>query len=260
MSVSMTRVALVTGAGRGIGRSIAVALARTGWDVAVTSRSGDQLAETAALVGPTGRKVLAVTGDVTRSEDVDRVCEQTQSKLGPVDLLVNNAGDAGIAGAFAGADTERWWRVVETNVRGPALYCATLLPGMIERRRGQIININSMQGSKVSGASSAYGVSKAALMRFTDALAGELVGTGVEVIDFSPGLVRTTMTSGRPDLDALPPDAWNTAEAAAGMVATLASGRYRGLSGRFVRLTDDLDALAAELAGDPDRRVLRLRK
>ncbi|MFF7368550.1 SDR family NAD(P)-dependent oxidoreductase [Streptomyces tricolor] len=253
----MPDVAVVTGASRGIGRAIAARLAKSGYDLALVARSEGPLAETAALVEGFGRRALTVAADITRRDDVERVRTTVLDAFGHVDVLVNNAGYASRPQPFAEWDPDDWWQVIETNLRGPALLCRALLPGMLARRSGYIVNINSLQGSKVSGAGSAYGVSKAGLMRLTDALADEVRGSGVTLFDLSPGLVRTEMTSGRPDLDALPESAWSPPEAAAEKLAHLLSGRYDALHGRFVHLTDDLDDLVGRLAGDA--RLLRMR-
>jgi len=196
----MADVALVTGAGRGIGRAIAVRLAEEGYAVGITARSVDQLEETADLVRRAGGRVAIAPGDVTDFGDVTKVCRAISDALGPVDVLVNNAGYAGLPEPFAEIDPDDWWRVVETNVRGPVNFSRALLPDMVRRKRGYVVNVNSMQGSKVLGASIAYGASKAALMRFTDALATEIADSAVVVVDLSPSLVRTTMTANRPDL------------------------------------------------------------
>lgn len=256
--MSSGRVALVTGAGRGIGRVIAVRLAEEGFDVGITARSVKQLTETAELIKQRGRRVVVAQGDVTSSGDVSRVLAGVTTTLGPVDVLVNNAGYLGRYGSFADSEPDDWWRVVETNVRGPALCTRAVLPSMLSRRRGHIININSLQGSRSGGTSAAYSVSKAALMRLTDSIAAETTGSGVVVMDLSPGLVRTAMTDDRPDLGLLPAEEWTPPEAAAGHVAALVSGRYDALHGRFVHVSDDLDSLLPRTAAHPDARVLRL--
>ncbi|MFU8854415.1 SDR family NAD(P)-dependent oxidoreductase [Micromonospora sp. SL1-18] len=253
-----TRVAVVTGAGRGIGQVIATRLASAGYDVGITARSADQLAITTDLIEQTGRRAIATPGDVTDPIDVARVIDTVTDQLGPVDLLVNNAGYLGRYGPFVESQTDDWWRVVETNVQGPVLYTRALLPAMLRRGRGHIININSLQGSHALGTSVAYAVSKAALMRFTDALAEEISGSGVAVMDLSPGLVRTVMTDDRPDLDSIPDSEWTPPEVAAQKVVDLVSGRYDKLHGRFIHVLDDLDDLLSRVAAYPDGRVLRL--
>jgi NAD(P)-dependent dehydrogenase (short-subunit alcohol dehydrogenase family) len=129
---------------------------------------------------------------------------------------------------------------------------------MVSRGRGYIINMNSLQGSRGGETSAAYAVSKAALMRFTDTVAAEVAGTGVIVLDVSPGLVRTSMTDERPDLNAIPDDEWTPPETAANHIVALASGKYDALHGRFVHASDNLDDLLKLIEGHTDGRVLRL--
>src|SRR5438445_186931 len=133
-------IALVTGGGRGIGRAIALRLARDGWSVVITARSADQLAETVALAA--GIRITAIAADVTQPDEVT----QLVSQAGAVDLLVNNAGTGGPFGPFWENDPDEWWRCLEVNLRGPMLCCRGVLPGMIERRRGRIVNVVSGAG------------------------------------------------------------------------------------------------------------------
>jgi 3-oxoacyl-[acyl-carrier protein] reductase len=252
----LSGTALVTGAGRGIGRAISVGLAREGYKVGITARSRDQLRETADYVEAVGGTAAIAVGDVVNQTDVARVHTAVARELGPIDLLVNNAGYASRPQRFTEIDPAEWWRVVETNVLGSVLFAREVLPSMLARGTGRIINMNSMMGSRLVGASVAYGVSKAALMRFTDSIAEEFAGTGVVLFDLSPGLVRTEMTANRADLDALPADAWSKPEAAAEKIVELASGKYDRLSGRFIKVTDDLADLVERIEGDD--RYLRM--
>lgn len=261
----MTEVALVTGAGRGIGREIARKLASAGFAVALTARSEDQIEETAALIRAAGGRALAVPADVLDAQEVAAVCTTVAEALGPVDVLVNNAGISGEMRPFLDTAPADWWRVLETNLRAPALFSRQVLPAMVARGSGHVVNINSLQGSDGAGSPPAYGVSKAALMRFTDSLAAELAGTGVTVVDLSPGLVRTAMTRDRADLAAVPDEKWQPPQKAAEQVLALVSGGYEELHGRFVHATDDLAELLVRVrentaAGDGDLRVLRLRR
>jgi 3-oxoacyl-[acyl-carrier protein] reductase len=256
------RVTLITGAGRGIGREIAVRLGAAGHRLCLTSRTSDELAETAALVTEAGGpEAITVTGDVTRPDDVDRVCRTAEDAFGPIEVLINNAGFLGGIDRFVDMDVETWWRVMEINLRGPVLFLHRVLPSMIEHGGGRVINISSKAAfqTDLRGAASAYGVSKAALLRLSAVLSAELAGTGVIVIDLSPGMVRTAMTAQRPDADRLPPDAWTPASAAAGHVEALLSGRYDALNGHFVHVVDDLDDLLLRIANaGPGARTLRL--
>ncbi|SRR6266545_1710572 len=253
-------VTLITGAGRGIGREIAIRLGSAGHRLALTSRTSHELTETADLITEAGGKAIAVTGDVTRPDDVDRVCRTAEDALGPIEALVNNAGFLGGLDRFLDADIAAWWRVIEINLRGPVLFLRRVLPSMVEHGRGRVININSRAAfeTDLRGAASAYGVSKAALLRLNAALTAELAGTGVIMIDISPGMVRTAMTAQRPDADQLPPEAWTPVSAAAEHIEALLSGRYDALNGHFVHVLDDLDDLLQRINANPRARILQL--
>jgi NAD(P)-dependent dehydrogenase (short-subunit alcohol dehydrogenase family) len=229
-----------------------------GYAVAITARTPGEVDQTRQLVLDAGHRACAVTADVTDPASVSGLLARVADELGPVDVLVNNAGYAGTMQPFWETELDQWRRCLATNVIGPVNLIAAVLPSMRERGCGHIINMNSLQGSDPAGSPLPYGVSKAALMRLTDGLAGQLTGTGVIVVDLSPGLVRTAMTAGRPDLDSVPDHAWAPPEAAARQAVALASGRHDSLHGRFVWASDDLEALSVTVAKDPDARVLRL--
>ena len=239
------RVALVTGAAGGIGSAVADALTAAGLVVARTDLAGDG---------------LTAAGDVSRPDDVERICRAVEADLGPVDVLVNAAGTYGQRVPFTSTDPEVWWRVLEANLRGPALLCRRLVPGMVERGRGLVVDVNSKASvwDDPGQSSVAYSVSKAGLARFTAALAGELAGTGVVVVDLSPGMVRTGMTASRPDIDEIPDHWFVPATAAAEKVAALVSGAYDELHGHFVHALDDLEELLALVRADPRTRTLSL--
>ncbi len=251
-------VVLITGAGRGIGRACAIEFARAGYAVGLAARSGGELDETRALVAGAGGRACAVVTDITDPDGVAALHERVTEELGAIDVLVNNAAYAGTMQPFWETSLEQWRQALTTNVIGTVLVTRAVLPAMRDRGHGHVINMNSLQGSDPAGSPLPYGVSKAALMRLTDGLAGQLAGSGVVVFDLSPGLVRTAMTSGRPDLDALPESAWAPPEEAARQAVALAGGKYDALHGRFIRARDDLDALLEVVSGDPDARILRL--
>jgi len=267
------QVAIVTGGGRGIGRAIAQALARQGAAVAVTARSGEQLAETVALITVAGGRAIAVPADVTAPPAVERVVIQTEQQLGPVDLLVNNAGAAGPLGPLWEIAPEEWWRAVGTHVYGMGLYAHAVLPGMVARHRGRIITVASAVSSGPFPSASSYGCAKAAQVYLTETLAAETQVHNIRVFAIHPGLVRSAMTEGvmqsaagqrwfpqyQPRFAAgedVPP------ERAAQLVVWLASGQGDGLSGRFLSVTDDVAELArwAEEIRRDERYVLRWRK
>ena len=246
----MTGTALVTGGGRGIGRTIARVLTSAGWAVAVT---GLRTAEQAVAAGDAA---LAVTADATDAAAMAEAVRRTEDELGPLDLVVANAGRFEAAGPLWETDPDEWWRDVEVNVRGPMLAMRLALPGMVQRRRGRVVVLGSGMGTTPVPYASGYATSKAAVMRLVDSVAGELTGTGVAVFCISPGLVATDMTEfpesylehypdwrGRAEREGVPP------EHAAELVLALASGRHDALSGRFLRTTTDLDK-AAGTGGD----------
>jgi 3-oxoacyl-[acyl-carrier protein] reductase len=253
------QVALITGAGRGIGRELACRLARLGWDLGLTARSANELAATAELVRAAGAREVTVGGDVSQPDHVEAVCLAVETGLGPIELLVNNAAVTGEYEPISESDPAAWWRVMEINTRAPLMFARRLVPAMVDRGRGYVININSLDCSRPTRAGApAYSVSKTALRRLTELLALQLEGTGVVVLDLSPGMVRTAMGGSRPDADQIPPEAWVDAAVAADKVEQILSGRYDSLHGRFVHARDDLDALVAMVAVQPDARFLRL--
>jgi short chain dehydrogenase len=136
-------VALVTGGGRGIGRAIALALAREGAAIAIAARSPEELGRTLAELHVIHGRAIAVRADVTDRAAVERTVADTEARLGPIDFLVNNAGSASTVGPIWEVDPDEWWREVEVNLRGPLLCARAVLPGMIARRRGRIVNMAS---------------------------------------------------------------------------------------------------------------------
>ncbi len=252
------QVAIVTGAGRGLGRATALALARAGARVVVIARSEEQLAETVRGVTEAGGEALAVVADVSDAAAVERMAREVERTLGPVDLLVNNAGTVGPLGPMWEADPGDWWHSIEVNLRGPYLCSHAQLPGMIERRHGRIINLSTGAATVAVAYMGAYVVAKTALTRFTENLAAELINSGVSVFAIDPGTVRTAMTEQVLESEAgkkwLP---WFRelfdrgrdvpAEKAAQLVVQLASGRADALSGRFIDVSDDLAKLLERL-------------
>ena len=256
-------VVLITGGGRGLGRAYAEALARTGAQVAVTARSADELAETVALIEQAGGRGLALPADVTDPRAVTAVVAAVESQLGPIDVLINNAGMFQAIGEVGQVDPAAWWREVEVNLRGPYLCTHAILPSMIARRSGRIINVVSEAGTVAIGYVSAYSVSKTALIRLTETLADETRPYGITVLAAHPGTVRTPMseyarTSPRVAELAQPVQAWfehlfeaqldtPITQAVAFMLA-LAEGRADALSGCYLDVDADLAALTAQAA------------
>jgi 3-oxoacyl-[acyl-carrier protein] reductase len=245
----LSRVALVTGGGRGIGADVARELASDGWRVAVTGRTAEQVEAVARELDG-----LALVGDVARREDVERWA----AEAGAVELLVANAGTAIWDQAAWELEPEEWWRVFEVNVLGVYLCCRAVVPGMIERGRGRIVITGSGSSYLPGSSTTAYGASKAAVGRFGETLAAQLRPHGIPVFVISPGLVRTEMTSRFRD------DApWTPPELAPRLVRELASGRFDALSGRYIHAEhdppDELEARVEAILRD-DLNALRLRR
>jgi NAD(P)-dependent dehydrogenase (short-subunit alcohol dehydrogenase family) len=192
MAILTGRVALVTGGGRGIGRAIALALATYGAKVSVTARSVDAIHAVSAELGENG---MAVAGDVTQPEDVQRIIQTTTETFGPIDILVNNAGTLGPMGHLEDTDPAAWTQAVAVNLFGVYYFMQALLPGMKARGYGRIINIGT-GAAKGNGMKniSAYSTSKAAMTMLTRHTAVDLADTGVTVNSVAPGVVDTAMT------------------------------------------------------------------
>jgi NAD(P)-dependent dehydrogenase (short-subunit alcohol dehydrogenase family) len=263
------KVAVVTGGGRGLGRAFAQALAAAGYAVAVLARTEAELAETVVLIERSGGRASAFPTDVVDGTAVDRAFTEVEHTLGPVDLLVNNAGVVGPLGPFAECDVGAWWRTLEVNLQGQMLCAHRVLPGMIARRRGRIVNIASGGGATMLPYFSAYVTSKTALIRFSECLAFEVKDHGIAVFAMGPGTVRTALSEyslnspeGRTWLPwfrdifeegrDLPP------ERPAALLVALASGKADVLSGRYVYPPDDLDRLIAEAREIEARKLYSL--
>jgi NAD(P)-dependent dehydrogenase (short-subunit alcohol dehydrogenase family) len=263
VSDSRSPVVLITGASRGIGRAIALRFAAGGARVALLARSAAGLRETLDAVHDAGGEGEAFTADVTDERAVAGAQREVARSLGPVDVLVNNAGVAGPAGEMWEVDPTEWWRTVDVNLRGTFICSRAVLPTMVGRRQGRIINVVSNAGAHRWPYFTAYAVSKAAVIKLTESLAAETRDHGVAVFAMHPGVVRAGLTDAvfadwpRPAEGSLGERvrSWFereiaegrtvSAEQAAGLVFELASGRADALSGRYIAIEDDLDALIA---------------
>jgi 3-oxoacyl-[acyl-carrier protein] reductase len=222
------KVALVTGASRGIGRAIAVALARAGADVAVNYRSRQDAArETAAQVAALGRRSLVVAADVSVAAEVTRLVAEVEAGLGPVDILVNNAG---VARPLPLEQlTERDFdEMVAVNLKSAFLLTQAVLPGMRSRRWGRLINVSSVAAQVGGVVGSHYAASKAGLHGLTHAYASLLAKEGVTANAIAPALIETDMVTSNPRArpDLIPVGRFGAAEEVADMVVMLAANGY----------------------------------
>lgn len=206
------KVAIVTGAGRGIGKAIALTLAEAGADIVAVARTAKQIEQTAEEIRKLGRKALAIPTDVTKEDQVKRAVEQTISQFGKIDILVNDAGIgspmkpvAFIPGAkFLGWELaednwdkqltpEEWHRVIDTNLTGAFLFAQAVGPHLLRQKKGKVVNISSNSAELGTPYSSAYCVSKAALSMFTRCLASEWAPFNINVNAIGPGDTNTEM-------------------------------------------------------------------
>jgi NAD(P)-dependent dehydrogenase (short-subunit alcohol dehydrogenase family) len=263
------QIAIVTGAGRGIGKSIALRFAAEGASVALTSRNRAQLEQVAGEIESAGGRALAVAGDVTQRNDVARVVNTTAEKLGAVSLLVNNAGIAGPYGPIGIVDPDQWWAAQEVHLRAPLLFMSAVLPGMIERRAGRIINISSPRCHMLTPSLSAYSLGKTAQNRLAELVANEVKEHGIQAFALDPGSIMTEMadeTMSNPDAQRWVPKMVERLHELKGKLGlqdgmewctsrclAFAAGRYDALSGRYIDRTDDPDALLEKPAPKPPR-------
>lgn len=262
------QVAVVTGGGRGIGRAIALELARAGALTAFLARSQSELDKTVQIIEHAGGRAQAFATDVADASTVRTVMRNVERSLGPVDVLVNNAATGGPIGPFWENDTDQWWQALEVNLRGPALCSRAVLPGMVARHHGRIVNIAS--SAIPIPYFSSYATGKTALIRFTETAAAELAPHGVQMFALAPGTVRTAMSEY--SLNSPEGQRWLpwfrgifeqgldiSAERPARLVVELASGRADKLSGRILSMSDDLDLLLTNEKEIQENKLFSLR-
>ncbi|MEP1354203.1 MAG: SDR family oxidoreductase [Tateyamaria sp.] len=185
----MGKVAVVTGAGRGIGKSTALTFAKAGADIAICARSQSDIAEVCAEIESLGRRCFAQAMDIGEAGETEAFCKGVLGAFSAVDIIVNNAGAYLERGAFEDSDPDLWWKTMEVNLRGPYLITRHLIADM--RKGGKIINLTSGKGYAAGANSSAYHVSKAALNMMTDGLANELWARDIDVNSLVPGPTAT---------------------------------------------------------------------
>jgi len=211
MQIITGKTALITGAGRGIGRATAIAFAREGINVGLLGRTIENLEKVAAELKEFGVKVSLATADVSNMESVNTAVESIKAELGAIDILVNNAGISKF-GNFLEVDPEDWTKIIQVNVMGVYYVTRAVLPEMIERQTGDIINISSTAGQKGAPVTSAYSASKAAVIALSESLMLEVRKQNIRVTTLTPSTVATDMavelklTDGNPEKVMQPED------------------------------------------------------
>jgi 2-deoxy-D-gluconate 3-dehydrogenase len=234
--------AFVTGASRGIGRSIAVALAGAGADVALVARSEHGLAETAADIAAVGRKAFVIPADVTSHEAVESAAATAIEQLGHVDVVVNNAGGSNFMAAFLDLRLAGWDKLMRLNLDSAVYVCHAIGGHLVERGEGSVINVASVAGLTGSPLLSPYGAAKAGLISLTKSLAVEWGATGVRVNALCPGWPATDLNrqlwddpvSGPATVATVPMHRWGRAEEMAGPAVFLASAASSYMTGQVV--------------------------
>jgi NAD(P)-dependent dehydrogenase (short-subunit alcohol dehydrogenase family) len=187
------QIAIVTGGGRGLGRAVAETLAALGASVVLASRNAPELDEVVKAIKKTGGHALAQTAEVSDDRQVQDLVRATERWVGPATILVNNAGTVDPIAPLARSDTALWLRNIGVNIGGTYLPIRHVLPGMLERGAGRIVNISSGSATRPSPGWTAYSAAKAGVVQLTRSLAIELEGTGVTACAYNPGAMDTDM-------------------------------------------------------------------
>ena len=252
------KVALITGAGRGIGRLAAIRLAGRGVRVALVSRSAGQLADTAGEIEARGGVSIVIPGDVGSPQSVAAIKAEVENRLGPPSILINAAGVFGPIQLVWKTDPAAWIDTIMVNAIGPYLTCHAFVESMVRQGWGRIVNVTSAAALHEPGPiNSAYGTSKAALNQFTRHLAAEIAGSGVTANVIHPGDVKTDMWADiRDGVEDLGPiaqryrdwAAWvestggDDPEKASDLIEALMSERAKSINGRFLWIKDGLQS------------------
>jgi NAD(P)-dependent dehydrogenase (short-subunit alcohol dehydrogenase family) len=234
--------AFVTGASRGIGRSIAVALAEAGADVALVARSEDGLAETASAVTAVGRKAFVIPADVTSQEAVSDAVAAAIDQLGNVDVVVNNAGGSNFMVGFRDLRLSGWEKLMRLNLDSAVYVCHAFASHLLDRGQGSVINVASVAGVAASPLLTPYGAAKAGLISLTKSLAVEWGLQGVRVNALCPGWTATDLNrnlwldpeAGPATIATVPMGRWGTPEEMAGPAVFLASDASSYMTGQVL--------------------------
>ena len=252
------KIAIVTGASRGIGVHVAEALARKGVHLALAARSAEDLAETTARVQSRGVRAIAVPTDVTKRADLEALVDRTTSELGPPDLLVNNAGVQNVT-RFEKADPDDIAWIISTNVIALETLTRLVLPGMIERGRGHICNMASLSGRTAYPYNTVYASSKHAVVGFSWSLREEMRPYGIEVSVVCPGFVSGEGMFARRHPDDRPPKIARTvtpAQVAAKTIETIEKNKAEVIvTGGLGNVVDVFHALSPDVTAKIQRRA-----
>ena len=270
------QVAIITGAGRGIGRAIALAYAREGARLALAARNESELEQAVAAVSEMGAEAIAVRTDVTSQIATERLARRVVQHFGRIDVLVNNAGVSGPVGPLQDNDIAEWVDTINVNLTGTFLACRAVIPAMLEQGGGRIINLSGAGVANAWSNMSAYCSSKAAVVRLTEVLAQELDGKGITVNALGPGSVHTSMwekmTEQAADAGAefihqlgqrVLSGGGASIDECAELAVWLASEESGGLSGRIISATaDDFRSLPPQIPDimEGDAYTLRVMK
>jgi len=235
------KVAIVTGAAQGIGKVIALALARCGADVVVSDINEEGLQGAAAEIEALGRKALAVRMDVSRLTECDDLVKKTTAAFGRIDILVNNAGITRDT-VLLRMKEEQWDQVMQVNLKGTFNCTKAIIRSMFKQKSGKIINISSVTGAMGNAGQANYASSKAAVMGFTKSIAREYAHCGITVNAVAPGFIKTAMTDAIPEKDRaamialIPAQRLGLPEDVANTVCFLASGAADYITGQVIHV------------------------
>jgi 3-oxoacyl-[acyl-carrier protein] reductase len=241
MSELMGKTALITGAGRGIGKEIARALGKSGANIIISDIAADFANQAASELNGAGIKTLAVVGDISKAEDVETLFKTANETFGGVDILVNNAGITR-DNLLARMDEKDWDLVLSVNLKGAFLCTKAASRGMMKKRYGRIVNISSVVGIMGNAGQANYSASKAGLIGLTKSAAKELASRNITVNAVAPGYIATDMTQNLPEeakakiLQSVPLGRPGTPEDIAGVVLFLVSDAASYITGQVIHI------------------------